>query len=84
MVTWSRQWWHRVEIDPSGVTIALSTRGQQQQSMLHPRVIAHRLTMRLVGDVESTVETRAGLPTLVSLDDVRTIGSCAARRYRDG
>jgi hypothetical protein len=31
--------------------------------------------MRLLGDVESTVETRAGLPTLLSLDDIRTIGS---------
>jgi hypothetical protein len=75
MVTWGRQWWHRVEIDPSGVTIGLSTRGQRKQAMLHPRVITHRLMMRLLGDVESTVETRAGLPTLLSLDDIRTIGS---------
>lgn len=73
MVSWGRRWWHRVEIDKTGVTIALSTRGQQHEPMLHPRGIAHRLMMRLIGDIESTVESRAPSPTLLSLDEVRAI-----------
>lgn len=74
MVTWTRRWWHRAEIDQSGVTIALSTRGQRPQGRLH-RGFFHQLTIRLVGDVESIVESRAAVPPLLSLDDIRAIGS---------
>jgi len=73
MVTWSRRWWHRVEVGRSGVTVALSTRGRQREQPFHPRSLVNRLAMRLIGDVESTVETRSAFVTVLSLADIRAM-----------
>jgi cupin-like protein len=73
MVTWDRRWWHRVEIDRRGVTIALSTRGMRDQQQRSWRGLANQVAMHLVGDVENIVESRAPIPEIVSLDDVRAM-----------
>lgn len=72
MVTWGRGWWHRVEVSRSGVTIALSTRGQLKEEMRRPRGLVHQVLMRTIGDVER-LEARAPSPMLLSLDDVRAM-----------
>lgn len=70
MLTWDRQWWHRVEISNEGVTVALSTRGQQEPQLSRSRKAAAQLSMRLLGDVETLVEPQVDEAYVLALADV--------------
>ena len=73
MVTWARNWWHRVEIARSGVSIALSTRGQRPEERFRPRGIAHWVGSRIVGEVEHYLEARGELPPVRTPEELRSM-----------
>jgi hypothetical protein len=73
MVTWARRWWHRVEIAGSGVTIALSTRGQRPEEMSRPRGIAHRLGSWVLGEAEHYLETHGDAPPFRTIEQLKAL-----------
>lgn len=72
MVRWPRRWWHRVEIAPSGNTIALSTRGRLTTTG-RLRFNRHRLRNRVIGDVEDYLERTLPQRPLVTLADLTAL-----------
>jgi len=73
MVTWARRWWHRVEIAKSGVTIALSTRGQRMEERLRPRGIRHLLESKIIGEAEYYLEALGEGPPFRTIEQLRAL-----------
>jgi hypothetical protein len=71
MVSWARNWWHRVEIARQGVTIGLSTRGHRIAEARQLRGLLHRLESRLVGEIEYALENSEETVTLTDLAELR-------------
>jgi hypothetical protein len=70
MVSWARNWWHRVEIAREGVTIGLSTRGHRAAEGRQLRGLLHRLESHLVGEIEYALEGSEETVTLTALADL--------------
>jgi hypothetical protein len=73
MVTWARKWWHRVEIAKSGVSIALSTRGQRPEERFQLRGIAQLMGGRIIGDAEQYLETVGEGPPVRTPEQLRAL-----------
>lgn len=77
MVTWGREWWHRVEVAPSGLTASISTLAHRRIERLQPAGLLESLKSFVFGEVARNLDKDCPIVTVEELRQWATESTAA-------